>query len=33
MSDLNQLARVARLAGGWIPGMDIGPILDELKSG
>ncbi len=32
LSDLNQLARVARLAGGWIPGMDIKPITDELKS-
>ena len=31
-SDLNQLARVARLAGGWIPGMDIKPIIDELKA-
>jgi predicted unusual protein kinase regulating ubiquinone biosynthesis (AarF/ABC1/UbiB family) len=32
LSDLNQLARVARIAGGWIPGMDIKPITDELKS-
>ena len=32
LSDLNQLARVARFAGGWIPGMDIKPITDELKS-
>jgi len=32
ISDLNQLARVARVAGGWIPGMDIKPITDELKS-
>ena len=32
VSDLNQLARVARVAGGWIPGMDIKPITDELKS-
>lgn len=32
LADLNQLARVARLAGGWIPGMDIKPITDELKS-
>jgi predicted unusual protein kinase regulating ubiquinone biosynthesis (AarF/ABC1/UbiB family) len=32
LSDLNQLARVARLAGGWIPGMDIKPITEELKS-
>ena len=32
LSDLNQLSRVARVAGGWIPGMDIKPITDELKS-
>jgi predicted unusual protein kinase regulating ubiquinone biosynthesis (AarF/ABC1/UbiB family) len=32
LSDLNQLARVARLAGSWIPGMDIKPITDELRS-
>jgi predicted unusual protein kinase regulating ubiquinone biosynthesis (AarF/ABC1/UbiB family) len=32
LSDLNQLARVARVAGGWIPGIDIKPITDELKS-
>ncbi|TWP35314.1 ABC1 kinase family protein [Leekyejoonella antrihumi] len=31
MSDLNQLAIVARLTTGWVPGLDIGPILDELK--
>lgn len=32
VSDLNQLARVARVAGGWIPGIDIKPITDELKA-
>lgn len=32
LGDLNQLARVARVAGGWIPGIDIKPITDELKS-
>ena len=32
ISDLNQVSRVARLAAGWIPGMDIKPILEELKS-
>ncbi|HEV7147187.1 MAG TPA: AarF/ABC1/UbiB kinase family protein [Pedococcus sp.] len=32
LADLNQLARVARIAGSWIPGMDIKPITDELKS-
>lgn len=31
VSDINQVSRVARLAGGWIPGLDIGPILRELK--
>ena len=32
ISDLTQLARVARIAGGWVPGMDIKPITDELTS-
>jgi len=32
ISDLNQVSRVARVAAGWIPGMDIKPILEELKS-
>jgi len=32
ISDLNQVSRVARLAAGWIPGLDIKPILDELKN-
>jgi predicted unusual protein kinase regulating ubiquinone biosynthesis (AarF/ABC1/UbiB family) len=31
ISDLNQVARVARVAAGWIPGLDIKPIMDELK--
>ena len=31
VSDLNQVARVARVAAGWIPGLDIKPIMDELK--
>lgn len=31
MSDLNQLSRVAKLAGALVPGIDIGPILTELK--
>ena len=31
VSDLNQVTRVARLSAGWIPGLDIGPVLDELK--
>jgi predicted unusual protein kinase regulating ubiquinone biosynthesis (AarF/ABC1/UbiB family) len=32
ISDLNQVSRVARVAAGWIPGLEIKPILDELKS-
>ena len=31
MSDLNQLARFAKLAGGVVPGIDINPIMAELK--
>jgi predicted unusual protein kinase regulating ubiquinone biosynthesis (AarF/ABC1/UbiB family) len=31
VSDLNQVSRVARVSAGWIPGLDIGPVLDELK--
>ena len=31
ISDLNQVSRVARIAAGWIPGLDTKPILDELK--
>lgn len=32
LSDLTQLARVARVAGGWIPGIDIKPITEELRA-
>ena len=32
ISDLNQVSRVARLAAGWIPGLDLRPILEELRS-
>jgi predicted unusual protein kinase regulating ubiquinone biosynthesis (AarF/ABC1/UbiB family) len=32
ISDLNQVSRVARVAAGWIPGLDLGPILAELKA-
>lgn len=32
ISDLNQISRVAKVATVWIPGIEIGPILDELKS-
>ncbi len=31
VSDLNQLSRAARVSTAWIPGLDIGPILTELK--
>jgi len=31
ISDINQVARVARLSASWIPGIDIKPIMDELK--
>ncbi len=31
VSDLNQVTRVGRIAAGWIPGLDIKPILAELK--
>ncbi|TWE09393.1 ABC1 kinase family protein [Rudaeicoccus suwonensis] len=31
MSDLNQLSRVLRLTTGWVPGLDVAPILAELK--
>jgi predicted unusual protein kinase regulating ubiquinone biosynthesis (AarF/ABC1/UbiB family) len=30
-SDLNQISRVGRVFGSWIPGLDVGPLLDELK--
>jgi len=32
IGDLNQVSRVARLAATWIPGLDVKPVLDELKS-
>ena len=32
LSDITQLSRVARLAGAWIPGIAMGPILDEVKA-
>jgi len=32
MSDLNQLSRFARMAGSWLPGIDVKPIMDELKA-
>ncbi len=32
LSDINQLSRVARVAGSWLPGVEIKPIMDELKA-
>jgi predicted unusual protein kinase regulating ubiquinone biosynthesis (AarF/ABC1/UbiB family) len=32
ISDFTQVARVGRMAAGWIPGLDIKPILEELKA-
>ena len=32
MSDLDQVARAGRLGAGWIPGLDINPLLDELRA-
>jgi predicted unusual protein kinase regulating ubiquinone biosynthesis (AarF/ABC1/UbiB family) len=32
ISDLNQVSRVARVAAGWVPGLDLKPILAELKA-
>jgi len=32
ISDFNQLSRVGRLVGAAMPGMDLGPVLDELKA-
>ena len=32
MSDLNQLSRFARMAGSWLPGIDVKPIMEELKA-
>ena len=31
MSDIRQISRVAKLAAGWIPGIEIEPILAELR--
>jgi predicted unusual protein kinase regulating ubiquinone biosynthesis (AarF/ABC1/UbiB family) len=32
ISDFTQVARVARVAAGWIPGLDLKPILEELRA-
>ncbi|MBD2758239.1 AarF/ABC1/UbiB kinase family protein [Yimella sp. cx-573] len=32
MSDLKQLSRVMRLSTNWVPGLDVVPILDEMKA-
>nr|WP_218566200.1 AarF/ABC1/UbiB kinase family protein [Vallicoccus soli] len=31
VADLNQLSRLGRVVGGWIPGLDVKPLLAELK--
>lgn len=31
VSDITQVSRVARVAGGWIPGLELGPVLAEMK--
>lgn len=31
MSDIKQLSRVAKVATAWVPGIEIGPILNELR--
>ena len=32
VSDLNQMARMGKLFASWIPGIDVGPLLDELRA-
>jgi predicted unusual protein kinase regulating ubiquinone biosynthesis (AarF/ABC1/UbiB family) len=32
ISDFTQVARLGRVAAGWIPGLDVKPILDELRA-
>ncbi len=32
LSDLNQISRVARMAGSMVPGIDVKPIMDELRA-
>ncbi|GIL36267.1 AarF/ABC1/UbiB kinase family protein [Phycicoccus sp. DTK01] len=32
LSDLNQLSRMARMAGSWVPGIDVKPIMEELRA-
>lgn len=31
VSDIRQFSRVARVSGAWIPGLDLGPVLAELR--
>ncbi|MEJ5915171.1 ABC1 kinase family protein [Pseudokineococcus sp. 1T1Z-3] len=31
VADITQVSRVARLTGGWIPGVELGPILAEMR--
>jgi predicted unusual protein kinase regulating ubiquinone biosynthesis (AarF/ABC1/UbiB family) len=30
-ADLNQIARLGRVFGSWVPGLDVGPLVDELR--
>lgn len=32
LADLNQLSRVMRLSTSWVPGLDVVPILDEIRA-
>jgi len=32
ISDLNQMVRMGRLFGSWVPGLDIKPLLEELRA-
>ncbi len=32
LSDLNQISRVARITASWVPGIDVKPIMDELRA-
>ncbi|MEZ5115087.1 MAG: AarF/ABC1/UbiB kinase family protein [Candidatus Nanopelagicales bacterium] len=32
MADLNQMSRMGRLFASWVPGMDLKPLLEELKA-
>jgi predicted unusual protein kinase regulating ubiquinone biosynthesis (AarF/ABC1/UbiB family) len=32
MSDFRQIGRAAKLFAGWLPGIDVGPLVDELRA-